>query len=207
MDVRQVSRLLNELNIETVIGQNSLEEGREQGENYYKIELNNSFWELTLCKELNDNQKVIKNFPTESSAAKYFYLFELNKYFFNKYIFPFELQNKDINIGEFNCSIEDLKKAFNRLNIKETYYSFTKMNKPHSVYLEGINNTESKINFIGENGKIVFETEALDNWLAYYAFFKFVYYLYLFDEHSKKLISKNEINANFEDEDYAVVLS
>ncbi|WP_053218448.1 hypothetical protein [Virgibacillus senegalensis] len=55
--------------------------------------------------------------------------------------------------------------------------------------------------------KIVIKTEALDNWLAYYAFFKFVYYLYLLNGHSKKLISKNEMNTNFEEEDYAVVLS
>ncbi len=67
--------------------------------------------------------------------------------------------------------------------------------------------TESKVKFIDEDGKVVFETEALDNWLAYYAFFKFVYYLYLLNGHSKKLISKNEMNTNFEEEDYAVVLS
>ncbi|SDM25789.1 hypothetical protein [Sediminibacillus halophilus] len=54
---------------------------------------------------------------------------------------------------------------------------------------------------------IVIKTEALDNWLAYYAFFSLLYYLYLLDEHSKKLISKNEVNTDFEDEDDAVILS
>ncbi|MEK5521411.1 hypothetical protein [Heyndrickxia sp. FSL W8-0423] len=207
MNIEQVSNLLNEDGIVTINTKNSLEEFRNQDENYYKLEFNGHLWEFMFvaCEKNSDgNKKVLKVFSYEASASKYYYLFELSKHYFNKYIFPFESKNKDINIGEIDCEIGNLKEAFNRLNIDDNYFSFDGVKKEHSIFLNIINNKESNVKFIGENNKEIFETPVMDNWLTFYSMYKFVYYLYLLDKKSNLLQKEKGINCEFTDQDYNV---
>lgn len=207
MDIKQVSRLLNDINISTINTDISIEEEREQGENYYKIGKNKSKWEFLFIREVNNDFKILEKFDSESEASKYFYLHQLNNHFFQNYIQPFELGNKDINIGEPTCKIEDLKEAFTRLKIGDSYFTFNGSIKPHSIYLETINKNESKVKFIGNNGKVYIESPSMENWLAYYNTYKKVYNLYLLDKHLQRLLNNNEITKEFSSNDYKVVLS
>ncbi|MEI3615033.1 hypothetical protein [Pseudogracilibacillus sp. SO30301A] len=192
MNIEQVKKLLNEKQILTFSTKKSLEQVKDQGENFYKLRFKNEKWEFLFIQQERSDEKetVLKRFDNESNACKYYFLFELNTYFFYQYVYKFELNNKDINIGEPNCTISDLKSAFTRLNIDEKYYSFNEAKKEHSIFLDMQNNKESRVKFIGDYKKEIFETPILENWLAYYAMYKFVYYLYLLDKECELLLNK-----------------
>src|SRR5690625_3935987 len=212
MNIKQVARLLNDIGVETVATDTSLGPDVDYGVNYYLLKLNNQTgkWEFLFMQRERQNsggENLIKSFEDEAEAIKYYYLFQLHSYFFKHYIQPFELNNKAINIGETNCKIEDLKAAFKRLKIDNTYYIFGREIKERSISLEQVNKNKSYVVFNGENYKQVFKTPIMDNWLAYYAMYKFVYYLYLLDLHSNRLLNNKEISKIFTDNDYDVVLS
>lgn len=209
MEKDQVYRLLNECGRATILGDAYLKQKVEQGENYYKLkETTNAKWDFVLVqRERQYDERVVKTFNKEEDGVRYYYLFELNNHFFYSYVYPFEKENKNLNIGEENCTIENIKEAFNRLAIPESYYSFNDEIKEHTIVLKNINKNESAVLFIGKNNQEIFKTPKLDKWLAYYAMYKFVYYLYLFDQHIHILISKNEIDEFFSDDDFNVVVS
>ncbi|MFC4620533.1 hypothetical protein ACFO4N_17720 [Camelliibacillus cellulosilyticus] len=209
MDIKQAWKLLSYDSIPTRLSSYSLEEERNQDENYYLLRYNDALWEfcfVTCEKNSTGITEVLKTFKDEEASSKYFYLFLLSKAYFNRYIFPFEEHNKDINIGETNCSVENLKEAFKRLKIGSQYYSFNQVKKKHSIYLKYVGHGESSVQFIGENKKIIFETPIMENWLSYYAMYKFVYYLYLLDERVKTLQIKKKVDIKFTDEDYNVFM-
>ncbi|APC47317.1 hypothetical protein [Virgibacillus halodenitrificans] len=208
MNTQKVSVLLNKLTIPIQITTEGLEEKRRQGENFYRIHKDKLNWKFEFVeKEKNSKIKILKNFSSETEASKYFYSFQLKRYFFEQYIYPFEQDNKDINIGEPHCSLRDLQEAFNRLNISQSYYSFNGLKKANSILLEPVNVTESKVFFIGEGEKIVVESPVVENWLAYYNTFKKVYKLYLLDKHFEFLLTCNLDAEKLSDEYIKIVLS
>lgn len=209
MDINQAARLLNEVNIKTICGTNLIQEYHEQNENYYRLGKKDENWVFLFVKgekKTVEEEEIQKTFDNESDASKYYYLFELSRYYFEQYINPFEIKNKDINIGETECTILNLKEAFDRIGIKEIYYDFNNLIKEHSICLEEIDNNTSEVKFIGNGKKIIFQTLRLEKWLAYYATYKFTYYLFLLDRHCELLIKNKEVESPFTDEEYSIFL-
>jgi len=212
MNIKQVARLLNDIGVETVATDTSLGPDVDYGVNYYKLMLNedNNKWEFLYVpheRRSFGGEEIRKTFDDEASASKYYYLIQLDSYYFYKYIQPFKLKNQDINIGEFNFTLKNLKEAFRRLNINREYYSFDGKVKEHSMFLDRVNNEESKVYFMGRNGKEVLATLVLENWQAYSNMYRSVYYLYLLDQHYADLIKNKEIGHIFTDEDYKTLFT
>src|SRR5690625_3583193 len=127
MNIKQVARLLNDIGVETVATDTSLGPDVDYGVNYYMLKLNNETgkWEFLFMQRERQNsggKNLIKSFDDEAEAIKYYYLFQLNPYFFNECVQPFELKNKDINIGWPNFNLENLREALKRLDIDPSYY-------------------------------------------------------------------------------------
>ncbi len=81
MNIVQVSKLLNNESIVTIYTKNSLEEYREQDDNFYKLEFSGNAWEfLFVSCEKNSKgiKETLKTFNDETSASMYYYLFELS---------------------------------------------------------------------------------------------------------------------------------
>src|SRR5690625_259393 len=211
MNIKQVARLLNDIGVETVATDTSLRPEIDNGVNYYMLKLNNETgkWEFIYVpheRRSSGGEEIEKSFEDEAGASKYYYLHELSTYFLFKYIHPFKLKNKDINMGEFNFKLENLEEAFRRLNINRDYYSFDGKVKEHSMVLEKTNNEESKVYFIGKGGKEILATLVLKNWEAYSEMYTSVYYLYLFDQHYEDLLEKEEVGHIFTAEDYKILI-
>lgn len=88
-----------------------------------------------------------------------------------------------------------------------SYYSFDGKVKERSMFLETVNNEESKVCFMGKDGEIINTSLVLENWEAYDYMYKSVYYLYLFDRCYADLIKNKEIDHIFTDKDYKIVLA
>src|SRR5690625_1131464 len=212
MNIKQVARLLNDIGVETVAADESLGPDVGYGVNYYKLMLNksNNKWELLYVpheRRSSGGEEIRKTFEDEASASKYYYLHQLSSYYFFKYIQPFKLKNKELNIGRPSLKLESLKEAFRRLNMDTSYYSFGGKISGHSIFLEKISNEESKVYFLGRKGKEVNASTVLENWLAYLNMYQSVYYLYLFDQHYADLVKNKEIGHIFTDGDYKTVLT
>jgi len=195
MNIKQVARLLNDIGVETVATDTSLRPKIDYGVNYYMLKLNNETgkWEFIYVpheRRSFGGEEIRKIFDDEASASKYYYLHELSSYYFFKYIQPFKLKNKELNIGRPSLKLENLKEAFRRLNMDTSYYSFGGKISGHSIFLEKISNEESKVCFLGRKGKEVNASTVLENWLAYLNMYQSVYYLYLFDQHYADLVKK-----------------
>ena len=63
--------------------------------------------------------------------------------YYSQYIAIFEEENKDINISGQECTISNLKEAYDRLGINESYYSFNNVEKEHSICLQEIGKDKS----------------------------------------------------------------
>jgi len=212
MNIKQVARLLNDIGVETVATNTSLRPEIDYGVNYYMLKLNDETgkWEFIYVPHERRNfggEEIEKSFNDEAGACKYYYLIKLRSYFFYKYIRPFRSENKDINIGRPGSELKDLKEILRRLNIKTSYYSLNGKIREHSMFLETINNEESKVYFMGRGGKEVDATLVLDNWEAYSEMYRTVYFLYLLDQHYADLVKNKEIGHIFTDEDYKTVLT
>src|SRR5690625_4637169 len=212
MNKKQVSRLLNDIGEETVATDTSLRPEIDYGVNYYKLNLNNSNnkWEFLYVpheRRSFGGEEIRKTFDDEASASKYYYLHELSTHYLFEYIQPFQLKNKDINIGRPSFKLENLKETFKRLKMDKSYYSFNGKVKEHSMFLETINNEESKVYFMGRGGKEVDTTLVLENWEAYSEMYRTVYYLYLLDQHYADLLKNKEIGHIFTDEDYKTLFT
>jgi len=212
MNIKQVARLLHDIDRPMIITQTTLEPDVDYGVNYYMLKLNNETgkWEFFFMQRERQNsggENLIKSFGDKAEAIKYYYLFQLHSYFFNYYVHPFQFNNKDINMGRPSFNLENLKEAFKRLDMDPSYYSLDGKVKEHSMLLEKVNEGESKLYFIGQNEKVVNASLAQENWLIYSAMYRSVYYLYLFDQHYADLIKNEEIGHIFTDEDYKTVLA
>lgn len=208
INLSQVARLIRNFHLPIIETDTSIaEEESFQAAGYKEIRLHNGEWEFVIFPERYKDEKVLKTFKDERSASKYFYLVMLNSYFANNYIYPFESDNKDINVGGPNFTLNNLKVAFHRLKMDEKYYSFNAEVKEHSVYLHRINKLGSTVKFFGDNLKLVFETMELENWMAYSVIYQYVYTIYLLDAHCQSLIEQGEISQRFTDEEYDVVMS
>jgi len=212
MNIKQVARLLNDVGVKTLATDDFLKPDVDYGVNYYQLMINkdNNKWEFLYVpreKRSSGGEEIIKTFDDEASASKYYYLTELHSYYRNYYVYPFQLGNKEINIGESNFTLKNLNEAFWRLNISKKYYSFDEKIKEYSMFLEKINKDESKVHFLGRGGKKVNSSLVLENWLAYYSMYRLVYTLYLFDKHYADLIKNKEIAHIFTDEDYKTLLT
>src|SRR5690625_2178690 len=212
MNIKQVARLLNDIGVETVATDTSLRPEIDYGVNYYMLKLNNETgkWEFIYVpheRRSFGGEEIEKSFNDEAGASKYYYLRQLSSYYYFKYIQPFELKNKDVNFGMPDSTLKELKEAFRRLNVDPSYYSLDGKVKEHSMFLETINNEESKVYFIGENGEIVNTSLVLENWEAYDHMYQTVYYLYLLDQHYANLLKNKEIAHKFTDEDYQTVMT
>ncbi len=119
----------------------------------------------------------------------------------------FELENEDLNIDEPYFTLENLIRALSRLNIDSNYYSLTGEIKEHSIYLDVINENESRVKFFGENCKEIFASMVLENHETYRTLYQYVYYLYLLDKKSEEFFENEEINRKFTDEDFHLFLS
>lgn len=212
MNIKQVARLLNDVGVKTLATDVFLKPDVDYGVNYYQLMINkdNNKWEFLYVpreKRSSGGEEIIKTFDDEASASKYYYLTELHSYYRNYYVYPFQLGNKEINIGKSNFTLKNLNEAFWRLNISKKYYSFDEKIKEYSMFLEKINKDESKVHFLGRGGKKVNSSLVLENWLAYYSMYRLVYTLYLFDKHYADLIKNKEIAHIFTDEDYKTLLT
>src|SRR5690625_3728646 len=211
MNIKQVARLLNDIGVETVATDTSLGPDIDYDVNYYVLKLNNGTgkWEFLFMQRERQNsggENLIKSFADKAEAIKYYYLFQLHSYFFNHYVHPFKFNNKDINMGGPSFNLENLKEAFKRLDMDPSYYSLDGKVKKHSMLFEKVNKEESKVYFIGENGKEVLATLVLENWQAYSNMYRSVYFLYLFDKHYEDLLEKEEVGHIFTDEDYKILI-
>ena len=212
MNIKQVTRLLNDIGVETVATDTSFGPDVDYGVNYYMLKLNNETgkWEFIYVpheRRSFGGEEIEKSFNDEAGASKYYYLRQLSSYYYSKYIQPFELKNKDINFGMPGSTLKELKEAFRRLNINTSYYSFDGKVKERSMFLETINNEESKLYFIGKNEKVVNASLTQENWLIYSAMYRSVYYLYLLDQHYADLLKNKEIGHIFTDEDYKTLFT
>jgi|SRR5690625_362474 len=212
MNIKQVARLLKDIGVETVATDTSLRPEIDYGVNYYMLKLNDETgkWEFIYVpheRRSFGGEEIEKSFNDEVGASKYYYLRQLSSYYYFKYIQPFELKNKDINFSMPDSTLKELKEAFRRLNINTSYYSFDGKVKERGMFLETINNEESKVYFFGRKGKEVNASLILENWLAYSYMYRSVYYLYLLDQHYADLIKNKEIGHIFTDEDYKTVLT
>src|SRR5690625_458580 len=177
MNLKQVVRLLNDIGVETVATDTSLRPEIDYDVNYYKLMFNNgnNKWEFFFMQRERQNsggENLIKSFGDKAEAIKYYYLHQLSTYFFFKYIQPFELKNKDINMGWPSFNLENLKEALKRLDVDPSYYSLNGKVKEHSMLLEKVNKEESKVYFMGKSGKEVLATLVLENWQAYSNMYK-----------------------------------
>jgi|SRR5690625_327386 len=211
MNIKQVARLLNDIGVETVATDTSLGPDIDYDVNYYVLKLNNGTgkWEFLFMQRERQNsggENLIKSFADKAEAIKYYYLFQLHSYFFNHYVHPFKFNNKDINMGGPSFNLENLKEAFKRLDMDPSYYSLDGKVKKHSMLFEKVNKEESKVYFIGENGKEVLATLVLENWQAYSNMYRSVYFLYLFDKHYEHLLETEEVGHIFTDEDYKILI-
>src|SRR5690625_5478768 len=211
MNIKQVARLLNDIGVETIATDTSLIPEIDYGVNYYMLKLNNETgkWEFFFMQRERQNsggENLIKSFGDKAEAIKYYYLHQLSTYFFFKYIQPFELKNKDINMGWPSFNLENLKEAFKRLDMDPSYYSLDGKIKEHSILFEKVNKEESKLYYIGQNKKVVNASLAQENWLIYSAMYQRVYYLYLLDQHYADLIRNKEVDHIFTDEDYKILI-
>lgn len=209
MDIELTAQLLKEENIISFFTNTSIEQDRKQDENYSKLLKNDEIWGfyfVTCERNSEGNSEKLNKFFDEADACKYYYLFSLSKYYFRKYIFSYEKNNRSLNIGLPSFELSNLKEALVRLKIRGLYYSFNGENKNHSIQLISVNDRESRVEFIGEQGLTVFSTEVLENWLAYYAMYKYVYYLHLLDQKNEELM-KRTINLNLTDQDYYVFMT
>jgi len=212
MNIKQVTRLLNDIGVETVATDTSFGPDVDYGVNYYMLKLNNETgkWEFIYVpheRRSFGGEEIEKSFNDEAGASKYYYLRQLSSYYYSKYIQPFELKNKDINFGMPGSTLKELKEAFRRLNINTSYYSFDGKVKERSMFLETINNEESKVYFMGKDGAIINTSLVLEDWEAYDYMYQSVYSLYLFDKHYANLIKNKEIGHIFTDGDYKTVLT
>src|SRR5690625_274316 len=211
MNIKQVARLLNDIGVETVATDTSLGPDIDYDVNYYVLKLNNGTgkWEFLFMQRERQNsggENLIKSFADKAEAIKYYYLFQLHSYFLNHYVHTFKFNNKDINMGGTSFNLENLKEAFKRLDMDPSYYSLDGKVKKHSMLFEKVNKEESKVYFIGENGKEVLATLVLENWQAYSNMYRSVYFLYLFDKHYEDLLEKEEVGHIFTDEDYKILI-
>src|SRR5690625_3357016 len=191
MNIKQVARLLHDIDRPMIITQTTLEPDVDYGVNYYMLKINNETgkWEFFFMQRERQNsggENLIKSFGDKAEAIKYYYLHQLSTYFFFKYIQPFELENKDINMGWPSFNLENLKEAFKRLNMDLSYYSLDGKVKEHSMLLEKVNKEESKVYFMGKSKKVVNASLAQENWQIYSAMYKSVYFLYLLDQQDRK---------------------
>lgn len=210
MNIKKTAYLLNITGVKTIATDTCIRPDVNYGVNYHELRLNNKEWEfLSIPRERRSfgGEKVLKIFENEVEASKYYFLTQLHSYYFNQYIYPFEKDNKDINVGEYNFTLENLKEVFKRLNIDKKYYSFDEKTTGHSMFLERLNNEKSKVHFIGKTGNVVNSSLALEKWQAYDYMYKKVYYLYLFDQHLTNLFKYEEINSAFVDQDYKTLLT
>ncbi|EST12374.1 hypothetical protein [Sporolactobacillus laevolacticus] len=210
MRITQVIQLLDDENIKKVTKSNSIEEYRDQDENFYKLAFQNGHWEFIFVnceKNSEGEEEVLKVFKDEASAGKYYYIFELSREYYQKYIYDFDEKNKDINVGEPNFSFENLKQSFTRLKIPPKFYCFQNEKTAHSISVLKKNNSEGDLSYIGRTGNIVFTTPIMENWLLYYTVYKFVYLLFLLDKKEKEMLAKSQITEKFTDSDYALFLS
>src|SRR5690625_4404234 len=158
MNIKQVARLLNDIGQPMIVTDTYLEPDVDYGENYYKLRLNSKVnkWEFLFMereRQSSGGENLEKSFDDEASASKYYYLHELSTYYLFNYIQPFKLNNKDINFSSRSFNLENLKEAFKRLDMDASYYSLDGTVKEHSMLLERVNKKESRVYFIGRNGK------------------------------------------------------
>jgi len=166
MTITQVARLLNEVNRKTICRTNSLEEFHGQSENYYKLEKKKEGWIFFFveCEKQDEEENIRKIFSNERDAIAFYYLYELNWAYYSQYISTFEMKNNDINIGELECTISNLKEAFDRLGIKENYYNFNNVESEHNICLKEIGKDKGQVKFIGNGNKVILKTLQLENW-------------------------------------------
>src|SRR5690625_5209678 len=212
MNIKQVARLLKDIGVETVATDTSLRPEIDYGVNYYMLKLNDETgkWEFIYVPHERisfGGEEIEKSFNDEAGASKYYYLRQLSTYYYFKYIQPFELKNKDINFSMPDSTLKELKEYCRRLNINTSYYSFDGKVKERGMFLETINNEESKVYFMGKDGAIVNTSLVLENWEAYDYMYQSVYSLYLFDKHYENLIKNKEICHIFTDGNYKTVLT
>ena len=208
MNKNQVVRLLNEANKKTICGANSLEEVHGLSESYYKLERKKDEWTFLFveCEKQDEEENIRKIFSNEKDAITFYYLYELADSYYSQYIYPFKIKNKDTKIGQLECTISNLKEAFDRLGIKESYYNFENIENEHSICLKQIGNDKSQVRFIGKDNKIILKTLELENWSAYSVMYMNVYLLFLLDKHCELLIKNKEIEVPFSDEEYSVFI-
>lgn len=209
MNIQVIHRLLTDKNIKIIATNTSLEEDPGPWENHYKLRFKDGKWAFLFVQwEKSDGrEQVLKYFDDEETASKFFYLYQLKKYYFYQYIRPFTQRNEDINVGTRQFNLENLKEALQRLGIPGEYYSLHGKSKKNSVVLKKVNDHESKVKIIWNNNEVIRETLILENWEAYDEFYQMTHYVHLLSHECQKLIKEKIINKRFTNEEYSIFLS
>src|SRR5690625_4781689 len=154
MNLQLIYELLIEKNIPMKLENTILKEDTGPWNDYRKLQFTDDKWELIFVKweRANGEETPLKTFPDEKMACKYFYLCKLGNYYALQRAIEFKLKNKDLNFYEKDLfNLGNLKEALYRAGIPDQYYSLDGKLKKHSVFLERVNEKESRFKFIGSN--------------------------------------------------------
>ncbi|EKN64760.1 hypothetical protein BABA_22768 [Neobacillus bataviensis LMG 21833] len=120
-------------------------------------------------------EMVLETFQEEVEAVSYYYLVTLQSYYFNEYVLPYKNSLSQIDRPGF--TIDQLQLALSSLQVNHTTYHFYDEEVvPHSIHLKRVSPTECKVQYIGENKQVVFETMKLEDWDAFSTMFDYVYF-------------------------------
>ncbi len=210
MNIKQVADLLEQERIQVEAVDVSIQViPSYQDEHIYKLEKRGDQWVYLFIENERGSRKgtILETFQSEAQAAIYFLLVTLQTSFYRNYIFPFKEKSASLNIGSPGFTIADLHKALSSLHVGHVNYSFYDESiVPHSLHVSRVTPTESKVQFIGKNNRIVFETVKLEDWEAYSVLFDFVYLLALLDKTVDRFVQEYQLTS-LSDEEIAVFLT
>src|SRR5690625_1605945 len=110
MNIKQVTRLLNDIGVETVATDTSFGPDVDYGVNYYMLKLNNETgkWEFIYVpheRRSFGGEEIEKSFNDEAGASKYYYLRQLSSYYYSKYIRSEEHTSELQSRGQLVCRL------------------------------------------------------------------------------------------------------
>ncbi|CEG26920.1 hypothetical protein [Bacillus sp. B-jedd] len=209
MDIDQAADLLEQVGIKTKATNDSIHViPFYQDENIYKLEKRGVQWVYLFIENERGTGKetILETFQSEEKAAIYFLLVTIRSSLKEKYVYPYIEKNASLNIGDTNFTFADLQKALDSLPIRQVNYSFfDEATVPYSIHLSRVTPTESKVQFIGKNNQVVFETIDLEDGDAYSAMFDYVFLLALLEETANRLVQPNKL-MYFTDEEIGIFL-
>ncbi|WP_113929485.1 hypothetical protein [Bacillus sp. P14.5] len=195
MNKEQLQHIFSDLGINLLFGQDFIREQTGYYENYNQLESDEDHWyysEIDFEARPAPEKKDIKRFDSQEEAIKYFFLKSLKKFYFNEIHFP----NNPIRDMK---SIEETKKFFNYLGIKQEWYSFDEV-RPQSVFAKVLEN-QVEVSYVDQKEKIKFSTIPLKFEHGIFIVYKLAYSLHMLKALEKVFIENGVLKEEFTDED------